>query len=76
LVSSAKLLSLVCIGGSICVLFSVDLFACIEGHKLKLIGRDSGKYEHESLVNSVILFPAERQIMEDIQPQIKKSFCC
>jgi suppressor of ftsI len=36
----------------------------IEGHKLKSIGGDSGKYEHESLVNSVILSPAERQIVE------------
>ena len=36
----------------------------IEGHKLKLVGGDSGKYEHESLVNSVILSPAERKIIE------------
>jgi suppressor of ftsI len=36
----------------------------IEGHKLKQIGGDSGKYEHESLVNSVILSPAERKIVE------------
>jgi suppressor of ftsI len=36
----------------------------IEGHKLKLVGGDSGKYEHESLVNSVILSPAERKIVE------------
>ncbi|MDP9288686.1 MAG: multicopper oxidase family protein [Thermoproteota archaeon] len=36
----------------------------IEGHKLKLVGGDSGKYEHESLVNSVILSPAEREIVE------------
>lgn len=36
----------------------------IEGHKLKLVGGDSGKYEHESLANSVILSPAERKIVE------------
>ena len=36
----------------------------IQGHKLKLIGGDSGKYEHESLVNSIILSPAEREIVE------------
>lgn len=36
----------------------------IEGHKLKLVGGDSGKYERESLVDSVILSPAEREIVE------------
>jgi suppressor of ftsI len=36
----------------------------IDGHKLKLVGGDSGKYEKESLVNSVIISPAERQIVE------------
>lgn len=36
----------------------------IQGHKLKLVGGDSGKYEKESLVNSVILSPSERQIVE------------
>ena len=29
-----------------------------------MIGGDSGKYEHESLVNSIILSPAEREIVE------------
>lgn len=36
----------------------------IEGHGLKLVGGDSGKYEKESLVNSAILSPGERQIVE------------
>lgn len=36
----------------------------VEGHKLKLVGGDGGKYEKESLANSVILSPAERQIIE------------
>ena len=36
----------------------------IESHKLKLIGSDSGKYEKESIVDSIIMAPGERYIVE------------
>jgi len=36
----------------------------IEGHKLKLIGSDIGKYEKEEFVDSVIISPGERYIVE------------
>lgn len=36
----------------------------IENHKLKLIGSDSGKYENEKFIDSVILSPGERYIVE------------
>ena len=36
----------------------------IENHKLKLIGSDSGKFEREEFVDSVILSVAERYIIE------------
>ncbi|MBI3026991.1 multicopper oxidase family protein [Candidatus Woesearchaeota archaeon] len=36
----------------------------IENHKLKLIGSDSGKFEREEIVDSVILSVAERYIIE------------
>lgn len=36
----------------------------IQDHELKLVGGDSGKYEKESLLDSVILSPAEREIVE------------
>ncbi len=36
----------------------------IENHKLKLIGSDSGKYEKESIVDSIIMAPGERYIAE------------
>ncbi|MBI2558245.1 multicopper oxidase family protein [Candidatus Woesearchaeota archaeon] len=36
----------------------------IEDHKLKLIGSDSGKYEKESIVDSIIMASGERYIAE------------
>lgn len=36
----------------------------INGAKLKLVGGDNGKYERESYVNSVILSPSERAVVE------------
>ena len=36
----------------------------IEGGKLKLVGSDGGKYEKESIVDSVIISPSERYIFE------------
>src|SRR3989344_2687551 len=36
----------------------------IENHKLKLVGSDGGKYERESIVDSVIISPSERYIVE------------
>lgn len=36
----------------------------IENHKLKLVGSDSGKFEREEFVDSVILSVAERYIVE------------
>jgi len=36
----------------------------IEDHQLKLVGSDSGRYERESLVDSVMIAGAERQIIE------------
>ncbi len=36
----------------------------IEGHKIKLVGGDSGRYEKEMLVDSVVIAPAERYIVE------------
>ncbi|MGD1834086.1 MAG: multicopper oxidase family protein, partial [Nitrososphaeraceae archaeon] len=36
----------------------------IENHDLKLVGGDAGKFEKESFVNSVILSPSERAIVE------------
>ncbi|MEK6983324.1 MAG: multicopper oxidase family protein [Nanoarchaeota archaeon] len=38
----------------------------IEGYKLKLIGSDSGKYEKESIVDSIIIAPGERYIAETL----------
>ncbi len=35
-----------------------------EGAKMKLVGADSGKYERESIVDSVTLAPSERAIVE------------
>jgi len=36
----------------------------IKDHQLKLVGSDSGRYERESLVDSVMISPGERQIIE------------
>ncbi len=36
----------------------------IEGHRMKLVGGDSGKYEKETFVDSIIIAPAERYILE------------
>lgn len=36
----------------------------IDGHKMKLVGGDGGKYEKESFIGSVIFSPAERYIVE------------
>lgn len=36
----------------------------IEGHKLKLIGSDLGNFEKESFVDSIIINPGERYIVE------------
>ncbi len=36
----------------------------IRDHQLKLVGNDSGRYEKESLVDSVMIASAERQIIE------------
>lgn len=36
----------------------------VEGHKMKLIGGDSGKYEKETFLDSLIIAPAERYIIE------------
>lgn len=36
----------------------------IEGHKLKIVGSDSGKFERETIEDSVIISPAERYIIE------------
>ncbi len=36
----------------------------IEEHKLKLIGSDSGKFEKEEFVDSIVIAPAERYIAE------------
>lgn len=38
----------------------------IENTKLKLIGSDGGNYERESFVNSIILSPSERGVVEAI----------
>lgn len=38
-------------------------------HKMKLIGGDSGKYERESLVDSVVISPGERYIVEVLFPK-------
>lgn len=36
----------------------------IESHKLKLVGSDGGKYEKETLADSIIIAPSERYIAE------------
>ncbi len=48
----------------------------IEGHKLKLIGSDAGKYERETLADNVILAPGERAVFEVLldKPGIFKIF--
>ena len=41
----------------------------IEGVKLKLVGSDSGAYEKETFVDSVILAPSERAIVDVLMPK-------
>lgn len=36
----------------------------IEGHEMKLVGGDSGRYEMEEIVDSVVISPSERYIVE------------
>jgi suppressor of ftsI len=36
----------------------------IPGAKMKLVGGDNGRYEHETLVDSVVLAPSERAIVD------------
>ncbi len=36
----------------------------VEGQRMKLVGGDSGRYEKETVVDSLILAPAERSIVE------------
>lgn len=36
----------------------------IPGTKMKLVGGDNGKYEHETLVDYIVLAPSEREIVE------------
>jgi FtsP/CotA-like multicopper oxidase with cupredoxin domain len=36
----------------------------IPGARMKLVGRDSGRYEHEQFVNSALLSPSERVVVD------------
>jgi len=36
----------------------------LPGARMKLIGGDSGRYEHEELVDQVLLAPSERAVVE------------
>jgi FtsP/CotA-like multicopper oxidase with cupredoxin domain len=41
----------------------------VDGAKLKLVGGDSGRYEREEMVNSVIISPSERAIVDALFDQ-------
>ena len=41
----------------------------VDGAKLKLVGGDSGRYEREEMVNSVIISPSERAIIDALFDQ-------
>jgi FtsP/CotA-like multicopper oxidase with cupredoxin domain len=41
----------------------------VDGAKLKLVGGDSGRYEREEIVNSVIISPSERAIVDALFDQ-------
>jgi FtsP/CotA-like multicopper oxidase with cupredoxin domain len=41
----------------------------VDGAKLKLVGGDSGRYEREEMVNSVVISPSERAIVEALFDQ-------
>ena len=36
----------------------------ITGARMKLVGGDSGRYEHESFVDNVLLAPSERAVLD------------
>lgn len=41
----------------------------IDGAKMKLVGSDMGKYAHETFIDSVIVGPAERYVVEAYFPK-------
>jgi FtsP/CotA-like multicopper oxidase with cupredoxin domain len=41
----------------------------VDGAKLKLVGGDSGRYEREEMVNSVVISPSERAIIDALFDQ-------
>lgn len=41
----------------------------VPGARVKLVGGDSGRYEHETLVDSVLLAPSERAIVDVLFPE-------
>jgi FtsP/CotA-like multicopper oxidase with cupredoxin domain len=41
----------------------------LPGARMKLVGGDSGRYEHEEIVDSVILAPSERAVVDVLFPQ-------